>query len=99
MSIWMLFTVPCPTPLGESAQDLVDKRIPWITSEMQSSARDHGCRFHRAFAAADGSAFYAVACWETTEGANKFFTLWNIDDELGEVAIRLIGDVGLVPEP
>ena len=66
---------------------------------MQSSARDHGCRFHRAFAAADGSAFYAVACWETTEGANTFFTLWNIDDELGEVAIRLIGDVGLVPEP
>ena len=92
MNIWMLFTVPCPTPLG-------DKRIPWITPEMQSSARDHGCRFHRAFAAADGSAFYAIACWETTARANKFFTLWNIDDELGEVSIRLIGDVGLVPEP
>jgi hypothetical protein len=99
MSVWMLFTVPCPTPLGETAQDLVDKRVPWITPEMQASARSLGCRFHRAFAAADGSAFYAIACWETNEGASEFFTQWEINDEVGEVAVRLLGDVGLVPDP
>ena len=99
MSEWVLFTVPCPTPSGETADDLVAKRVPWITPEMQASAKSHGCRFHRAFAAADGSAFYAIACWETFAGANEFFEEWDINDELGEVAIRLVGDVGLVPEP
>lgn len=99
MSEWVLFTVKCPTPLGETADDLVAKRVPWITAEMQASAKRHGCRFHRAFAAADGSAFYAIACWETFAGAREFFTQWDINDEIGEVAIRLVGDVGLVPDP
>lgn len=62
-------------------------------------AREHGCRFHRAWYARDGSAFYAVAKWETREGANAFFEEWNIEDEPGEVAIMLEGDVGLVPLP
>lgn len=64
---------------------------------MQASARDFGCLFHRAWDSADGAAFYAVANWASSEGANAFFEKWDIDAEPGEVAIRLIGDVGLVP--
>ena len=75
------------------------KRERWIGAEMQASAERHGCRFHRAWYAADGSAFYAIANWETREGASAFFTEWQIEDEEGEVAIRLEGDVGLVPLP
>jgi len=40
-----------------------------------------------------------VACWQTREGALAFFQEWEIDDEEGEVSIRLEGDVGLVPVP
>lgn len=97
--MWVLFHVPCPTPDGRSAQDLYEARVTGITSEMQASARAHGCRFHRAWYAADGSAFYAVAEWETREGARAFFEEWEIDDEPGEVAVVLEGDVGLVPLP
>ena len=56
-------------------------------------------RFHRAWYARDGSAFYAIANWESREGAHAFFEEWEIDDEPGEVAISLEGDVGLVPVP
>ena len=97
--MWVLFHVPCPTPDGRSAKDLYERRIPWITPEMQASARKHGCRFHRAWYAQDGSAFYAIANWESREGAHAFFEEWEIDDEPGEVAISLEGDVGLVPVP
>lgn len=94
--MWILFQVPCPTPDGQSAQDLYDKRVRGISPEMQASARAHGCRFHQAWHAADGSAFWAIAEWETREGAGAFFEEWNIDDEPGEVGWRLEGDVGLV---
>ena len=94
--IWVLFQVPCPTPDGRSAQDLYQKRVDGITPEMRASAEKHGCTFHRAWYAADGSAFYAIAHWTTRAGANAFFDEWEIDDEPGEVAIRLEGDVGLV---
>ena len=97
--MWVLFHVPCPTPDGRSAKDLYERRIPWITPEMQASARDHGCRFHRAWYAQDGSAFYAIANWESRDGARAFFEEWAIDDEPGEIAIYLEGDVGLVPVP
>lgn len=97
--MWVLFHVPCPTPGGESARDLYEKRIVGITSEMQASASDHGCRFHRAWYATDGSAFYALAMWENAEGARSFFEEWHVQDEEGEVAIVLEGDVGLVPVP
>jgi hypothetical protein len=70
-----------------------------ITPEMQQSARELGCRFHRAWYSEDGSAFYAVACWASREAARTFFELWEIEDEPGEVAIRLMGDVGVVPDP
>jgi hypothetical protein len=70
-----------------------------ITPAMQESARLFGCRFHRAWFAEDGSAFYALAFWETREGGSEFFQLWKIEDEPGEVEIRLEGDVGLVPMP
>ncbi len=99
MSEWVLFTVPCPTPLGETADELVAKRVTRITPEMRASAIRNGCRFHRAFAAADGSAFYAIACWDTLAGAREFFKEWDIKDEVGEVTIRLVGDIGLVPDP
>ena len=97
--MWVLFVVPCPTPDGRTAKDLYDKRVRMITDDMRASARSHGCRFHRAWHAEDGSAFYAIAEWETLEGASAFFEEWEIDDEPGEVAIRLEGDVGLVPLP
>ena len=95
--IWVLFQVPCPTPEGQSAWDLYQKRVDGITPEMRASAAKHGCTFHRAWHTADGSAFYAIAHWATRAGANAFFDEWQIDDEPGEVAIRLEGDVGLVP--
>jgi hypothetical protein len=97
--MWVLFHVPCPTPDGRTARDLYDKRVRMITPKMQASAASHGCRFHQAWHARDGSAFYALAWWDSEEGANAFFTEWDIDDEPGEVAIRLEGDVGLVPLP
>jgi hypothetical protein len=97
--MWILFIVPSPTPDGRTAEDLYRNRVERITSEMQASARELGCRFHRAWYAADGSAFYALANWESKEGANTFFERWEIADEPGEIAIRLEGDVGLVPNP
>jgi hypothetical protein len=95
--IWVLFQVPAPTPDGRSARDLYQDRVDRITPEMQASAARHGCTFHRAWYAADGSAFYAVAHWRSREGAQAFFDEWAIEDEPGEVAIRLMGDVGQVP--
>lgn len=95
--MWIMFYVPCPTPDGQTARDLYDKRIRLITPEMQASAVAHGCRFHRAWYASDGSAFYAVAEWDSREGAHAFFEEWQIEDEPGEVAVPLTGDVGLVP--
>ncbi len=97
--MWVLFTVPCPTPDGQTAQDLYRKRVERITPAMQASARELGCRFHRAWYTPDGSAFHAVACWDTLEGAREVFRRWDIADEPGEVSIRLEGDIGLVPEP
>jgi hypothetical protein len=97
--MWVLFSVPCPTPDGQTARDLYEKGLTWITDPMRESARSHGCRFHRAWYARDESAFYALAEWETAAGANAFFEEWNIDDEPGEIAVRLEGDVGLVPLP
>lgn len=97
--MWILFTVPCPTPDEQTAEDLYRKRLTWITPEMQADARTLGCRFHRAWYAEDQSAFWAIANWDTLEGAETFFEHWNITDEPGEVAITLLGDVGLVPEP
>jgi hypothetical protein len=97
--MWIQFMVPCPTPDGQTARDLYDKRVRMITDEMRASAREHGCRFHRAWYAEDGSAFYAVACWNSRDGARAFFREWDIRDEPGEVATVLEGDVGLVPTP
>jgi len=97
--MWLLFHVPCPTPDGRSARDLYEKRVRWISDEMRASAREHGCRFHRAWYAQDGSAFYAAADWDTREGASAFFEEWDIEAEPGEVTIVLEGDVGLVPLP
>jgi hypothetical protein len=91
---WILFRAPA----GEqSAQDMYEKRVTGITLDMQASARELGCTFHRAWYAADGSAFYALAHWASVEGAHTFFERWQIKDEPGEEAIVLAGDVGLVP--
>jgi hypothetical protein len=97
--MWILFVVPSPTPDGRTAEDLYRKRLDWISPEMQASARELGCRSHRAWYAADGSAFYALANWDSREGANDFFERWDIQDEPGEIAVHLQGDVGLVPNP
>jgi hypothetical protein len=97
--MWMLFHVPTPTPDGQTAEDLYRKRLDGITEGMQASAERLGCRFHRAWYAADGSAFYALASWESAEAANTFYEEWQIADEPGEVAIRLEGNAGLVPRP
>jgi hypothetical protein len=95
----MLFVAPTPTPDGRSAEDLYEKRLTWITDEMRADARARGCRFHRAWHAQDGSAFYALAFWESRAGANAFFEKWEIEAEPGEQSILLEGDVGLVPLP
>jgi hypothetical protein len=95
--VWILFVVPCPTSDGRSAHDLYEKRVTWITPAMRESAVAHGCRFHQAWYADDGSAFYALAFWLDRKGAGSFFREWDIQDEPGEVAIRLSGEVGLVP--
>ena len=95
----MLFRVPCPTPNGQTARDLYDKRVVWISREMQESARRLGCGFHRAWHASDGSAFYALAGWKTREGARAFYEQWRIELEEGEEVITLEGDIGLVPLP
>ena len=97
--MWVLFRAPTPTPDGQTAQDLYEKRIRMITPDMQASAREHGCRFHRAWYAQDGSAFYALAFWDTREGGRAFYEKWQIEAEPGEEAIFLEGDVGLVPLP
>jgi len=97
--MWILFRAPCPTPDGRTARDLYERRLTWITPEMQASARKHGCTFHRAWYAADGSAFYALAQWASREGATAFFEEWQIDAEPGEVSTILEGDVGLAPLP
>jgi hypothetical protein len=70
-----------------------------ISTDMQDDARRLGCRFHRAWYAADGSAFYALASWDDRAKATKFFERWQIAAEPGEEATILLGDVGLVPEP
>ena len=95
--IWVLFVVPCPTPDGRTARDLYQKRVVWIDERMRADARARGCTFHRAWHTADGSAFYALAHWESREAARGFFERWQIEDEPGERAIVLVGDVGLVP--
>ena len=97
--MWILFSVPTPTPDGRTARDLYDWRVTRIDAELQESARELGCRFHRAWYAEDGSAFYALAFWDSRAGAQQFFDRWDIRDEPGEVAVVLQGDVGLVPLP
>jgi hypothetical protein len=97
--MWILFRTPCPTADGRTARDLYERRLTWITESMQASSREHGCRFHRAWYAEDGSEFVALAQWETREGARAFFEQWQIEAEPGETATVLLGDVGLVPLP
>ena len=97
--MWVLFYVPCPTPDAQTSHDLFQKRFAAITESMKASAVDHGCRFHRAWYSEDDSAFYALANWDSAEGAGAFFEQWEIRDEPGEVSILLQGDVGLVPKP
>lgn len=97
--MWVLFRVPCPTPEGRTAQDLYETRVEGISTDMQASAAMHGCRFHRAWYASDGSEFVAMAKWDSREGAHAFFEEWNINDEPGETMTVLEGDIGLVPEP
>ena len=92
--MWILFRAPAG---DQTAKEMYEKRLTWITDEMRADARERGCTFHRAWYAADGSAFYALAHWESRDAANGFFERWSIDAEPGEEAIRLEGDVGLVP--
>ena len=65
---------------------------------MKVDARTLRCRFHRAWYARDGHAFYAVAIWQSREGARDFYPKWSIPDEPGEEAISLEADVGLATE-
>jgi hypothetical protein len=97
--MWLLFHAPEPTPDGRTGRDPYEKRLTWISPEMRASARQHGCRFHQAWYAEDGSGFYALAQRETREGAQAFFREWDINDEPGEVSVRLLGHVGLAPLP
>lgn len=96
---WVMFRVPCPTPDGQTAEDLYLKREIGISPEMQASAVSHGCRFHRAWHTEDGAEFIAIAAWESRQQGRAFYQEWGIEDEPGEVAVPLLGDVGLVPLP
>ena len=69
--MWVLFAAPTPTSDGQTAEDLYRKRLTWITDAMREDARALGCRFHRAWYAEDGSAFYALANWESREGGSS----------------------------
>lgn len=98
--ISILYRVPCPTPDGRSAHDLYEKRVQGFTDEMRAAARALGCRLHRAWYARDGHALYAIAIWETREGAREFSDLHMkrfVSDEPWETII-LEGDIGLVTE-
>jgi hypothetical protein len=95
--IWMLFRVPTPTPDGRSARDLYDDRVRRITEAMRVDAAARGCTFHRAWYAADGSAFWALAHWTSRAAALGFYESWQIADEPGEEGFRLEGDIGLMP--
>ena len=96
--VWVLFRASTPTPnTGETARALYEKRISWITDDMRADARDHGCRFHRCWYARDGSAFWALTCWNTIDDAEAFYDRWQIDEEDGEEGWILEGDLGLVP--
>lgn len=97
--MWILFTVPCPTPDGRSAEELYDQRAEWITPQMQASAAEHGCEFHRVWYARDGSALVVLGRWRSPEGAQAFYDEWQIGDEPGEVGTVLLGDLGLAPLP
>ncbi len=37
--MWILFAAPCPTPDGQTAEDLYCKRLTWITDDMRATAR------------------------------------------------------------
>jgi len=93
--MWIMFVVPTPTPDGRTARDLYQYRVDRITPAMKESARGHGCRFHQAWYADDGSSFYAIAQWDSIDGARAFFDEWDIPDEPGEVAVPLEGEIGL----
>jgi hypothetical protein len=95
--MWILFIVPCPTPDGRTAEDLYQTRVERIDEEMSADAADLGCTFHRAWHSADGSTFYAIANWRSREAASTFFERWSIEEEPGEIAVELLGDVGLAP--
>ena len=97
--MWVLFQVPCRRPTVAPRRTCTSAGSRGSRRRCRRSAREHGCRFHRAWYAEDGSAFYAIANWESREGAHAFFEEWEIEDEPGEVAIYLEGDVGLVPVP
>ena len=97
--MWVMFQVPCPTPDGQTAEGLYQKRVRMISPEMAADAKARGCTFHRAWYARDGSAFYAVAEWRSRDAARGFFETWDIQDEPGEIAVILEGDIGLVPLP
>ena len=94
--MWVLFRVPCPTPDGRTAQDLYQSRVTGISPEMQLSAKQHGCLFHRAWFAQDGSEFVALAKWETREGASAFYEEWSIENEPGDSPERQLGTVNVL---
>ena len=96
--ISLLFRVPCPTPDGRTARELYEKRLTSISDEMRADARAYECRYHRAWYASDGHAFYALAIWRSREDASAFYRKWDITDEPGEETVSLKGDVGLVTE-
>jgi hypothetical protein len=97
--MWMLFYVPCPTPDGQTAEQLYRKRVTSLTPEMRADAKAHGCSFHRVWFAKDGSAFYGLAEWASLEQEAAFYKRWNVKHDIGDTTILLDGDLGLVPLP
>jgi hypothetical protein len=96
--MWILFSVPCPTPDGRTAQNLYQARVDRIGPEMQASARG-------TVAASTGRGTPATArcstrwrSWRPRTGTGVYWS-WDIQDEPGEMSLRLEGDGRLVSWP
>jgi hypothetical protein len=75
------------------------KRLTRISPEMQASARELGAGSTARGTRTTARPSMPLRTGDSREGASRFFELWGIADEPGEIAVRLEGDVGLVPDP
>ena len=97
--MWIQFYVPCPTPDGR--RHATCTRPAWTASLLRcrpvpqntaAASTERGTQ-----ATVPGSMHLRRG--RRARALAAFFNEWNIEDEPGEVAVILEGDVGLVPVP